>query len=295
MLNNFTKLNAWFFYLFKIVNIVYNYFTMSKLKVLFFGDIFSQPGIDTVEKCLPELKAKFKPDFIIAQGENISGRKGLKQKDYLKLKELGINAFTMGNHVWAQGEIFDYIENSDIIRPLNIDSDYPGVGAKVFDIKGKKLLVISLMGVAFNPLLAPWKQDAPNNFFDYFDEEIKKHNYNFVFVDFHGETTSEKNVFGLYVDGIADAVCGTHTHVQTSDARQLPNGTLFITDVGMCGPQDSAIGANYDEVYSNMRFGTRMRFKVSPNNTQLNAVFLTLNTNKKKAKIKVINRRNVLA
>ncbi|UUM20017.1 MULTISPECIES: TIGR00282 family metallophosphoesterase [unclassified Mycoplasma] len=268
---------------------------MAKLKILFFGDVFGQPGINTLQATLPELKEQYQPDFIITQGENVSGRKGLNLNDYQKLKELGVNAITMGNHVWANEEIFSFIEHSDIIRPLNINQGYPGVGAKVFKIKNKKLLIISLMGITFNPLYAPWKQETANNFFDAFDAEIQKHEYDYIFVDFHGETTSEKNVFGLYADGIAHAICGTHTHVQTSDARKLPKGTLFITDVGMCGPQDSAIGANYEQVYNNMRFNSKQRFQVSPNPTQLNAVLLTLNINKQKNKIKTINLRNVLA
>ncbi|UUD35932.1 YmdB family metallophosphoesterase [Mycoplasmopsis citelli] len=268
---------------------------MAQLKILFFGDIFGKRGLQTLEATLPKLREQYQPDFIIAQGENVSGRKGLTYNDYLKLKSLGVNVITMGNHVWAKDDIATFINNSNIIRPLNVEDIYPGVGAKVFEVNKQKLLVISLMGISFNPLLSPWKQDVANNFFDAFDYVIQKYEHDFVFVDFHGETTSEKNVFGLYADGTADAICGTHTHVQTSDGRTLPKGTLFITDVGMTGPQDCAIGASYEPVYNKMRFNTKQRFEVSDNPTQLNAVLLILNTNKQDNQIITINQRDVLA
>lgn len=266
---------------------------MSEIKVLFFGDIFGSRGIETVQKLLPQLKSQHQIDFVVAQGENVSGRKGLNYKDYQTLKSIGIDAITMGNHVWANSEIYNFIDNNDIIRPLNIESDYPGHGYSLFNIKGKKLLVASIMGVTFNPLMKPWKKDAPEPFFDYADKLVSIE-ADFKFIDFHAETTSEKSVFALYLDGKVDAICGTHTHVQTNDARKLPQGTLFISDVGMCGPQDCAIGANFEEVYQKMRFDSRVRFEVSPNPTQLNAVILTLNSNKEKAKIEVITIYNVL-
>ncbi|WP_036431970.1 TIGR00282 family metallophosphoesterase [Mycoplasmopsis cricetuli] len=267
---------------------------MAQIKILFFGDIFGQPGIDSVEKILPILKHKHNIDFVLAQGENISGRKGLNLQDYKKLKTIGIDAFTIGNHIWANEEIYSFVDNEDIIRPLNINDTYPGSGVRYFKVKNHTLAIVSLMGVAFNPLLKPWKEEYANNFFDSIDHFLSNNTSDFTIVDFHAETTSEKNVFALYVDGQVDAVCGTHTHVQTSDARKLPNNTLYITDVGMCGPQDSAIGANFNEVYQKMRFDSWERFQVSPNNTQINAVILTLNTNKFKSKIKTINLRDVI-
>ncbi|MEA4333883.1 TIGR00282 family metallophosphoesterase [Mycoplasma sp. 1232] len=264
-----------------------------KIRILFFGDIFGEPGIKTVEKYIQTLKEKYKIDFIIAQGENISGRKGLNKTDYLKLSELGINAFTMGNHVWANEEIYELLENeNNIIRPLNIDRGYQGSGAKIFKVKNSKLRVISLLGITFNNLLSPWEQESANNFFDAMDSIMEEESVDFNFVDFHAETTSEKNVLGLYLDGVVDAVVGTHTHVQTNDYRILPKGTAYITDVGMVGPMNAAIGANFEEVYKKMRYNSREKFTVSENNTQLNAVIIELNT-KRENTIKPINIYNI--
>ncbi|WP_187468889.1 TIGR00282 family metallophosphoesterase [Mycoplasmopsis gallinacea] len=256
---------------------------MKKLNVLFIGDIFGEPGVVTVEKVLPKIIKENNIDFVIAQGENVTGRKGLDNQDYLRLKNIGVNAITMGNHVWANPDIYNFIENSDVIRPLNIPIDYPGVGSKTFDVKGFKLQVISLMGITFNTLMSPWNEEEALNFFDSIDILLDSiENVDFRFVDFHAETTSEKNVLGLYLDGKVNAVCGTHTHVQTNDYRTLPNGTAYISDAGMCGPQNAAIGANYEQVYKKMRYGSKEKFEVSPNNTQFNAVIIEMSENKNK-------------
>ncbi|QBF34970.1 TIGR00282 family metallophosphoesterase [Mycoplasmopsis phocirhinis] len=262
-----------------------------KINILFIGDIFGQPGIDTVEKYINELKIKYNIDVVIAQCENVSERKGFTEYDYYQLKKIGIDVCTLGNHVWAKASIFDIINNKDIVRPLNINSSYPGQGSIVINVKNSTLRVSSLMGITFNKLLAPWNEEYADNFFDAIDDII---NYgqktDFHFIDFHAETTSEKAILGLYLDGIVDAVCGTHTHVQTNDARVLPKGTCFISDAGMVGPHNSAIGANYDEVYRHMRYAEHVKFKVSQNATQFNAVVIELNTiDKQNNKIQAIS------
>ncbi|QSF13644.1 TIGR00282 family metallophosphoesterase [Mycoplasma sp. Mirounga ES2805-ORL] len=263
-----------------------------QIKVLFIGDIFGAPGVKIVKKYLEKIKNDYSVDFVIAQAENVSGRKGFNKKDYATLKNIGINAFTIGNHVWANEEILSFISNSDIIRPLNINKGYPGEGSRIFNINNSTTIrVTSLMGITFNKLMKPWKEESAESFFDAIDGVLKYgEKTDFSFVDFHGETTSEKNVFALYVDGKIDAVCGTHTHVQTNDASILPNKTLFISDVGMCGPYNSAIGANYQEVYEHMRYGAMVKFKVSDNKCKINAVVLTMNTeNKENNSIELIN------
>ncbi|WP_406615822.1 TIGR00282 family metallophosphoesterase [Mycoplasmopsis hyopharyngis] len=262
-----------------------------KINVLFIGDVFGEPGIKCLEKHLKNLINKYEIDFVIAQSENVSSRKGLTQEDYLKMKEIGISAFTLGNHVWAKKDILSIINNDDVIRPLNIQSSYAGHGTQVFVLENNiTVRVTSLMGITFNQLLAPWGEEYANNFFDVFDELLRYGEpTDFHIIDFHGETTSEKNVFGLYIDGKVDALLGTHTHVQTNDAHVLPKGTCYITDAGMCGPFNAAIGANFEEVYRKMRYGDSVKFKVSDNKVQLNGVVLQLNTDKKKNKIFPIN------
>lgn len=267
--------------------------TEKNITVLFIGDVFGKSGIDIITKYIPLLKEKYKVDVVIAQSENASGRKGLIQKDYIKMKEAGVDIFTFGNHVWAKSEILKFIDNPDIVRPANIKSSYPGKGSQVYKLKnGATLRVTSLMGIIFNKLLKPWGEDEADCFFDKIDQIIENgEKTDFHFVDFHAETTSEKNVLGVYLDGKVDALCGTHTHVQTNDAHVLKNGTCYLTDAGMCGPSDAAIGANVKEVYENMRFNMRSKFKASTNPAQFNGAILRLSTDRKKNSIELINIR----
>ncbi|MDK2819985.1 MAG: YmdB family metallophosphoesterase [Mycoplasmataceae bacterium] len=260
---------------------------MKNLNILFIGDIFGKPGIEKVEQELSNLKKEHAIDFVIAQSENVSGRKGFIEKDYLKLSQIGVNAFTLGNHVWAKKEIESIINNNNIIRPLNIEDHYPGSGSNVFDINGIKLRITSLMGITFNKLLTPWKEDYANSFFDAIDNVIESDESDFHLIDFHAETTSEKNVLAAYLDGKVDALIGTHTHVQTNDAKIFENNLAFVSDAGMTGPSNCAIGANFKEVYEKMRFNSFSKFKISNNVTQFNGVVVKLN--KKGSSIKLVN------
>lgn len=250
------------------------------MKILFIGDVFGEPAIAMLEKHLKKIIIKNKIDFVIVQGENVSGRKGLVPSDYNRLKACGVNAFTMGNHIWAKPQIRKIINNPDIIRPYNVKHSYPGKGYQVFTVKGQTIKVLTLMGIAFNNLYTGWKEPNASCFFDAFDKfEKESPKTDFTFVDFHGETTSEKNVFGLYVDGKINGMVGTHTHIQTNDAKVLPKGTAFITDAGMTGPINCAIGASYDTVYRKMRFNERVRFGVSTNPIQMQGAILSFNKN----------------
>ncbi|WP_373440886.1 TIGR00282 family metallophosphoesterase [Metamycoplasma equirhinis] len=260
-----------------------------ELNILFLGDIFGAPGVKFVEQNLQNIINENNIDFVIAQAENVSGRKGFVPKDYRRLISAGVNAFTLGNHVWAKEEIHEIINENELIRPANIENKYPGSGVRIFDVKGNRIAIMSFMGITFNPLLEPWEETSANNFFDKFDEIYEKLDVDYSLIDFHAETTSEKSVFGLYVDGKVDAFFGTHTHVQTNDAKILPNGTYYVTDVGMCGPTNCAIGSNFKEVYEKMRFGSFSSFKVSKNKCQLNGIIFKLTKNQKNKTIKLIN------
>ncbi|QKT05126.1 TIGR00282 family metallophosphoesterase [Mycoplasma sp. OR1901] len=265
-----------------------------KINLLFIGDIFGTPGIITVEKLLPKLIKENNIDFVIAQGENVTGRKGLNAEDYNRLKKAGVNCLTMGNHVWANEDIYNIIEKEDIIRPFNIDSSYPGYGTLVYKVKDFTLRVSSLLGNTFNELNYPWKESSALPFLISAHELMNYKDTDFHFIDFHAETTSEKYVLGLEVDGVIDAVCGTHTHVQTNDDHILPNGTCYITDAGTVGPIDSAIGANFQEVRDKMLDpSSRKRFQVSPNNTQFNAVVITLKKDGLKNRTHEIRKINI--
>lgn len=253
------------------------------LKILFIGDVFGDQAVVDLVEFLPKFKIENKIDFTIAQAENVSGRKGFIPTDYAKLKDAGIDAFTIGNHVWAKDSVNKIINNNDVIRPYNVEDVYPGSGSKVFTHNNIKIRVSSFLGITFNELKgAGWLQEQANNFFDAYDQLEKELSDEIHIIDFHAETTSEKNVFALYLDGKVSAVLGTHTHVQTNDERVLPKGTAFISDVGMTGPINCAIGAEYEQVYKMMRFHEKVKFQTSTNPIQFNAVILHFEDNKVK-------------
>ncbi|EXU60822.1 TIGR00282 family metallophosphoesterase [Mesomycoplasma ovipneumoniae] len=262
---------------------------MKSATVLFVGDIFGAPGIEMFKNQLNILRKNYNFDLIIVQAENITGRKGLNKRDYLYLKELGVDIFTIGNHVWSNPEIALIIDNPDIVRPLNIDKEYSGKGTTTILKNGKTFRITSLLGVAFNKLVKPWNHQFADNFFDAIDKVIAEDDADFHIVDFHAETTSEKNVLGIYLNGKINALLGTHTHVQTSDARELSLGTLFITDVGMTGPANDAIGVKFLDVYNRIRYNKSTKFQTSDNNCQFNAVILEITDNLKNQKIIPIN------
>ena len=238
------------------------------MRVLFVGDIYGQPGIDMFEEHLNELKTKYRPNLIIVNGENIKNGRGIDKKIYLQLMKLGVSAVTMGNWTWGNNELLDFIDDSKIIRPANY-AKAPGEGFKIINFNDKTVLVISLLGRIFmnanleNPFLVA-KEIIANNPADY------------VFVDMHAEATSEKVALGHYLDGIANAIVGTHTHVQTNDDRMLPNGTLYISDVGMTGSSNGVIGVDKDIVLSRFLTGYSTGNVVATGKRQLNAVFLDL-------------------
>ncbi|AJC49796.1 YmdB family metallophosphoesterase [Mycoplasma flocculare] len=262
---------------------------MKSAIVLFVGDIFGTPGIAMFKEHFEILKQKYQFDLVIVQAENITGRKGLNKKDYLYLKKIGVDIFTIGNHVWSNPEINLIIDNPDIVRPLNIDKEYKGKGSTIIEKSGKRFRITSLLGVAFNKLVKPWNHKFANNFFDAIDKILFENQADFHIVDFHAETTSEKNTLAIYLNGKINALLGTHTHVQTADSRKLSLGTLFITDVGMTGPANDAIGVKFLDVYNRIRYNKSTKFRTSENPCQFNAVILKLNQDLEKQEIIPVN------
>lgn len=207
------------------------------MRILFFGDIVGRLGFSGVSDLLPLLRKQFKPDFIIANGENMTKGKGLSYNDYAALIELGIDCVTLGNHWHSRDQIDRYIDRVDcLVRPANLIGYTRGTGSLVFDTLEGSLRVTNLLGQAFmnESVTAPF--ETMNGILK---EELAK----FHFVDYHAESTSEKQTFAYGFDGSVSVVVGTHTHVQTNDARVLPLGTGLLTDVGMCGGYNTVIGA----------------------------------------------------
>ena len=248
------------------------------MKFLFIGDIYGSSGIQSIKDHLTEIKEELNIDFTIANAENASlNGKGLNYNDYLTLKKLGINFFTLGNHAFRNKEIFNFIDKvNDVVRPYNWEGkDVPGQGYFTFSFKGKKIKIISLMGKNF-------MNEPATNPYIALEEILKEDLADINIVDFHAETTSEKNVLGFKFDEKLTAIFGTHTHVQTADLRINPNGCLYITDVGMTGPQYSSIGADLNSVAKKMIYGVPSWFKEANTAPQFNAIYFEVNekTNK---------------
>lgn len=209
------------------------------MKILFLGDIVGKSGREAVLKHLPELKNQLKPDCIIVNAENAAHGFGITKPIATDLFDAGVDVVTTGNHVWDKQEILSYIsQEKRLLRPHNYPSHLPGTGICEFEtIKGQKIVVINIMGRLFMETL-----DDP---FACIDTLLKPYilgrNAHAIFLDFHAETTSEKQAICHYVDGRVSAVVGTHTHVPTADERIFPKGTAYLTDAGMCGDYYNSI------------------------------------------------------
>lgn len=212
------------------------------MNILFIGDVVGRPGREAVKKILPGLMEEYNLDFVIANLENATHGKGLNRTHFLEMLGAGIDVVTLGNHFLAKKEILEFIDDYDnVLRPYNLHSSLPGHGSDVYQCGAYKIRVTNLMGRVF------MDQQAANPF-DAIKEIDKGEDADFHIVDFHAEATGEKQALAWAFDGKLTAVFGTHTHVQTNDLRVLKNGTLFISDVGMCGPYDGILGASKDSV-----------------------------------------------
>lgn len=243
------------------------------MKILLIGDIIGNSGVRKVKEIIPEYKKEKNIDFIIANGENSAEGMGITLKLFDELKKCGINIVTMGNHTWGKKEIFNFINDEQIVRPANYPENVPGCGYRIHECNGKKIAVINLIGrvdvgvLSENPFLKA----------DEIIEQIKD-KADIIIVDFHAEATAEKIAMGYYLDGRVTCVFGTHTHVQTADEKILENGTGYITDIGMTGPEKSVIGM--DVSASIKRFVTTLpeKYKVSDDkNITLTGCVLEIN------------------
>ncbi|MCX6375182.1 MAG: TIGR00282 family metallophosphoesterase [Armatimonadetes bacterium] len=244
------------------------------MRILFVGDIVGRPGKQAAAQLLPGLREEFAPDFVIANGENAAGGMGITKDTGAEIFKAGIDAVTLGNHVWAKKECYSYLDDEPrIVRPANYPSGVPGRGWAVFATEqGESIGVVNVCGRIFMDHL-----DNPFTVTDRIIETLAP-DTDVILVDFHAEATSEKVAFGWYVSGRVAAVIGTHTHVQTADERILPGGTAYITDVGMTGPVDSVIGVKKDLIIS--RFLTQMpnKFEIAEGDTMLSAAVIDVDS-----------------
>ncbi len=240
------------------------------MRLIFIGDIVGKPGRRAVKLWLPQLKDKYKPDIVIANGENAAGGFGLTKEITNELLDMGIDVITTGNHVWDKKEFVKEIDLfPQVLRPANYPEGVPGNGWLIKDINGDKIAVINLSGRIFMECL-----DCP---FRKADEILKQiEDIKVKIVDFHAETTAEKKLFAFYLTGRVSAVIGTHTHVQTCDEQILEGFTGYISDVGMTGPINSSIGMDYKEALNRIIFHIPQKFKVAKGPTMLNGVFVEI-------------------
>jgi 2',3'-cyclic-nucleotide 2'-phosphodiesterase len=226
--------------------------SVSNLRLLFLGDVFGEPGRRAVMEKIPEFKERWKIDFIVVNGENSAAGRGITPKIAIGLLRAGATVITLGDHAWDQSEIIEYMATEPrLLRPFNYPAGVPGQGSVILETAKGKVAILNLMARSFmnQPLDNPFNLGLA-------EVERLRAETPMIMVDFHGETTSEKNAMGYWLDGKVSAVFGTHTHVQTADDRILPQGTAYLTDAGMCGPRQSVIGSDPASILQ--RFSTNL-------------------------------------
>lgn len=244
------------------------------IKILFFGDVVGKIGRQALKKIIPQLKKKLAPDFIIANAENLAHGIGITAKTLQEVREAGVDFFTSGNHIWKKEEANEILEkDKDIIRPANY-AKKSGRGWQLVKIKNYSLLLINLMGRTFieeelkNPFQIVEEILAANQ-----DKKLAG-----VIVDFHAEATSDKIAMGWHLAGRVSAVIGTHTHIPTADAKILPQGTAYVTDIGMVGATDSVLGVVKENILAKFVKETAKVHEIpEKGNCLVNAVLITIN------------------
>ncbi len=260
------------------------------MNILFFADVFGQPGRNLIRRYVQQYRQKFQADVCIANCENIASGRGITEKTCEELFDGGVDILTSGNHLWDKKESFDYlaIENR-ICKPLNYPEKAIGKNYFIKNLpNGDKLLVVTLVGQAFMNVA-----NSPFTILEQYLPEFRKIT-NKIFVDFHAESTAEKRTMGFAFDGKVSAIIGTHTHIQTADEEILPMGTAYLTDAGMTGPHDSVIGIRKNIIIDKMLTGMPSKYEVAETGLELNGVFIRLDdTSGKALEIKRIKDRVV--
>ncbi len=247
------------------------------MNILAVGDIVGNSGVNKLKAELKDIKNKYNIDFVIVNGENAAEGMGITQKNFNDIIGAGADCVTMGNHTWGKKEIFLFIDNPKILRPINYPEGVCGKGYNIYKCKDKEIAVINAMGRAEinvqteNPFLQVQKAI-----------EFLKTQADIIILDFHAEATAEKQAMGYFVDGKITAMFGTHTHVQTADEKILEKGTGYITDIGMTGPKVSVLGMDKDVALKRFMTALPEKYKIATGENMLNGCIFKIddNTNK---------------
>ena len=242
------------------------------LTVLFLGDVVGEPGRKAVIARLPELKEQHAVDFIVVNGENAAGGRGITGKITIELLRAGASVVTTGDHIWDQKDVFSFIETEPrLLRPINYPDGAPGNGSIVLETAKGKIGVINVQCRTFmQPIL-----ENPFRAVEAAVARIREETQNII-VDVHGETTSEKIAMGRFLDGKVSAVIGTHTHVQTADEQIFSNGTAFLCDAGMCGPVHSILGRAIEPIMNRFISNLPALFPVAAGEVRLRGALIEI-------------------
>ncbi len=256
------------------------------MNILAVGDIVGQVGVKELKRRLPKLKEQYKIDFCIVNGENAAEGMGITEKLFKDIIEAGADTVTMGNHTWGKKDIFNFIDDPKIIRPINYPEGVCGKGMKIYNCNNKKIAVINALGRAEINIL------TENPFLEVRKAvDSIKNQVDIIILDFHAEASAEKLAMAYYLDGDITILFGTHTHVQTADEKVLPRGTAYITDIGMTGPKDSIIGMEKEAALKRFLTALPEKYKIAEGEAILNACVFCVNdeTNKVQEIIRVNN------
>src|SRR4051794_7880406 len=243
--------------------------TLRRVKIIFVGDVVGATGRSVIDALLPGLLESEQPDFVVVNGENAAGGVGITTKTALALFAAGADAITLGNHAFRHRDVYEFLDRDErIIRPANYPKAAPGRGYTVVEKDGQRLGVVNLSGMLF---LEAARSPFPEA--DAIVAELRDR-ADHVLVDMHAEATSEKVAMGWHLDGRVTACVGTHTHVATADARVLPGGTAYVTDVGMTGARGGVIGVRREQALARFLTQVPTRFEPSDDDPWLNAVLI---------------------
>lgn len=256
------------------------------MNILAVGDIVGKVGLQKLKEVLPTLKKEEKIDFVIVNAENAADGMGLTEKMYKEVLAAGTDCITMGNHTWGKKDIFGFIDEKPVIRPANYSRNVPGKGYDIYEVKGKKICVINLIGRTSMTVLS----DNPFTEAEDIIEKVKS-TVDIIIIDFHAEASAEKIALSYFLDGKVTIIFGTHTHVQTADSEIMEKGTAYITDIGMTGPKKSVIGMDVEASIKRFLTSLPEKYKTADGEGKFNSCLFEIDEKTNKVvNIRTINK-----